>query len=164
MTTPLSTDDFRAAISRLPAGVVVVSASWRGVDHAMTASAVASVSLEPPILLFCVHVEARFREVLDEVDLWAVSVLSDDGASVADWLSSPGRPSIGQLDRVPHRRGVLTGAALVEGAASWFECRTRALHTAGDHDVVVGDVLACGQGAAEAGGLVHVRGRLRAVR
>ena len=37
----------------------------------MTASAVASVSLEPPILLFCVHVEARFREVLDEVDLWA---------------------------------------------------------------------------------------------
>jgi flavin reductase (DIM6/NTAB) family NADH-FMN oxidoreductase RutF len=164
VTAQSDSDEFRAAISRLPAGVVVVAAARRGVDHAMTASAVASVSLDPPMLLFCVHVEARFREVLDDVDLWAVSVLSDEGAPVADWLASPGRPTIGQLDRVPFTRGEHTGAALVEGAAAWFECRTHAVHTAGDHDIVVGEVLASAQGDSGAGGLVHLRGRLRPVR
>ncbi len=157
-------DEFRAAIGRLPAGVAVVALRWRGVDHAMTASAVASVSLDPPLLLFCVHEDARFREALDHVDRWALSVLSDTGAGVADWLSSPGRPAVGQLGRVPHREGRVTGAALVDDAAAWFECRTAAIHRAGDHDIVVGEVLSVGQGPATAGGLVHLRGRMRPVR
>lgn len=164
MTTHPGADSFRAAIARLPAGVAVVSTAWRGIDHAMTASSVASVSLEPPLLLFCVHVDARFREVLEDTDLWAVSVLGDDGAAVADWLASPGRPAVEQLARVPFTRGEQTGAALVDGAAAWFECRTHTIHAAGDHDIVVGEVLSSVQGVPDAGGLVHFRGRLRPVR
>jgi flavin reductase (DIM6/NTAB) family NADH-FMN oxidoreductase RutF len=161
---PVAPDAFRAAIGRLPAGVAVVTLRLRGLDHAMTASAVASVSLEPPLLLFCVHTDARFREALDEVDAWAVSVLADDQADVADWLASPGRPAIDQLTRVPHRWAPVSGAAWVEGAAAWFDCRTAAIHRAGDHDVVVGTVLAAEQGRSDAGGLVHLRGRTRAAR
>jgi len=154
-------DEFRAAIGRLAAGVVVVTLRWREVDYAMTASAVASVSLDPPLVLFCVHEDARFREALDHTDLWAFSVLSDTAGPVADWLASPGRPAIGQLDRVPHRAGPRTGAVLVDDAAAWFECRTSAIHRAGDHDIVVGAVLAAHQGPAPAGALVHLRGRIR---
>ncbi len=164
---PLAAADpatFRAAIGRLPSGIAVVTLRWRGVDHAMTASAVASVSLEPPLLLFCVHEDARFREALDAVDHWALSVLADTAAPVADWLASPGRPAEGQLGRVPHTPGPLTGAALVDDAAAWFECRTSAVHRAGDHDIVVGEVLAATQGRPTAGGLVHLRGRTRPVR
>ena len=157
-------DEFRAAIGRLPAGVAVVALRWRGVDHAMTASAVASVSLDPPLVLFCVHEDARFREALEHVDRWGLSVLSDTGAAVADWLASPGRPAVGQLTRVPHREGPVTGAPLVDDASAWFECRTAAIHRAGDHDVVVGEVLWVAQGPATAGGLVHLRGRMRPVR
>jgi flavin reductase (DIM6/NTAB) family NADH-FMN oxidoreductase RutF len=159
-----ATDAFRAAMSRLPAGVVVVAARWRGLDHAMTASAVTSVSLEPPVLLVCLHQDARLREALDDVDTWTVSVLADDQGPVADWLSSPGRPAVGQLDRVPHERAPLSGAIRVRGAAAWFECRTTAIVPAGDHDVVLGAVLASHEGDAGAGGLVHLRRRLRAVR
>lgn len=155
---------FRAAIGRLPAGVAVVALRWRDVDHAMTASAVASVSLDPPLLLFCVHEDARFREALDHVERWGLSVLSDTAAPVADWLASPGRPAVGQLTRVPHHEGAATGVPLVDDAAAWFECRTAAIHRAGDHDIVVGEVVAVGQGRATAGGLVHLRGRMRPVR
>lgn len=162
--TPADPDDFRAAIGRLPAGVAVVALRWRDVDYAMTASAVASVSLHPPLLLFCVHEDARFREALDAVDGWALSVLSDTAAGTADWLASPGRPAVGQLTRVPHRAGAVTGAPLVDDAAAWFECRTSAIHRAGDHDIVVGEVLTVAQGPAAAGGLVHLRGRTRPVR
>ncbi|MCR6493850.1 flavin reductase family protein [Cellulomonas sp. P24] len=155
---------FRAAIARLATGVVVVAVNHGGTDHAMTASTLTSVSLEPPMLLFCVHRESRFRDALDEVDQWAVSVLSDTGSSVADWFASPGRPVVGQFAQVPHRRGALSGAALVEDASAWFECRTAAIHRAGDHDIVIGDVVSAATGELGAGGLVHHRGRLRPVR
>lgn len=158
---PVAPDVFRAAVARLPAGVAVVALRWRGVDHAMTASSVASVSLDPPLVLFCVHTDSRLRDALDDVDLWALSVLGDTAAPVADWLASPGRPAVGQLDRVPHTRAPRSGAAWVEGAAARFECRTAAVHRAGDHDIVVGTVLHAEQGPAQVGGLVHLRGRTR---
>ena len=156
--------DFRAALGRLPAGVAVVTLRWRDLEYAMTASSVASVSLDPPLLLFCVHEDSRFRDALDEAGGWALSVLSDTAGPVADWFASPGRPAVGQLGRVPHTLGAATGAALVDDAAAWFECRTAAIHRAGDHDIVIGEVIAVGQGAAAAGGLVHLRGRIRPVR
>lgn len=165
MTAPdVTADAFRSTVARLAAGVVVVAAVRHGVVHAATVSSVASVSLEPPLLLFCVHTDARLRDVLDDVDAWAVSVLADDQGDVADWLASPGRPAVGQLDRVPHRLAPVSGAPWVDGAAAWFDCRTEAVHPAGDHDVVVGRVLAAREGDATSGGLVHLRGRLRGVR
>ena len=156
-------DRFRTAIGRLPAGVGVVSLRVRGLDLAGTVSAIASVSLEPPLVLFCVHSDARVREGLDETDAWVLSVLADDQAPVADWLASPGRPAFDQLARVPHSRDESSGAAVVDGSAAWFSCRTTAIHPAGDHDVVIGEVLALGEGEPTAGGLVHHRGRLRPV-
>jgi flavin reductase (DIM6/NTAB) family NADH-FMN oxidoreductase RutF len=159
-----ATDAFRAAMGRLPAGVVVVSVRWKGTDHAMTASALTSVSLEPPMLLLCVHQDARLRDALDEVDTWAVSVLADDQAPVADWLASPGRPAVGQLARVPHVAAPRSGAAWVQGAAAWFECRTAQIVPAGDHDVVLAHVLESREGDPAAGSLVHLRRRVRGLR
>jgi len=152
---------FRGAIGRLAAGVAVIAIRWRGTDHAMTASAVTSVSLDPALLLFCVHVDARFRDALDDVDLWTVSVLSDTAGPVADWFASPGRPAVDQLARIAHTRAPRSGAAWIADAAAWFECRTTEIHRAGDHDIVVGTVLEAHQGPASAGGLVHHRGRTR---
>ncbi|WP_029291269.1 flavin reductase family protein [Cellulomonas sp. HZM] len=164
MSEPGDPDLFRDTVSRLPAGVAVVAVRWRGAQHAMTASAVASVSLDPPMLLFCVHADARVREALDDSSTWAVSVLADTQGPVADWLSSPGRPVVGQLERVPHTLGPQSGAAWVDGAAAWFDCTTHEIHRAGDHDIVVGTVVAARQGDPRAGGLVHLRGRLHGVR
>lgn len=154
---------FRTAIGRLPAGVGVIATHVRGLDLVGTVSAIASVSLEPPLVLFCVHGDARVREALEETETWVLSVLADDQAPVADWLASPGRPAFDQLARVPHERDESSGAAIVSGSAAWFSCRTTAIHAAGDHDIVVGEVLALGEGDPTAGGLVHHRGRLRAV-
>lgn len=159
----MDTDRYRVAIGRLPAGVAVVSLHLRGIDLAATVSAVASVSLEPALLLFAVHTESRLREALDEQDAWVLNVLADDQGPVADWLASPGRPAFDQLARVPHERDEASQAAVVRGAAAWFGCRTWATYPAGDHDVVVGEVLDLGEGSPTAGGLVHHRGRLRRV-
>jgi flavin reductase (DIM6/NTAB) family NADH-FMN oxidoreductase RutF len=155
--------EYRAVATRLPGAVCVVAVRWRGSLHATTVSSVASVSLQPPRLLFCVHTDARLAEALEEIDLWTLSVLAADQAPVADWLASPGRPTIGQLERVPHTVSNVTHAMGVGGAAAWFDCRTAATHPSGDHLIVVGDVLEARAGTSAVGELVHVRGRLRPV-
>ncbi|GIG28602.1 flavin reductase family protein [Cellulomonas marina] len=154
----------RAAAARLPGGVVVVTVRWRGHDQAMTATSVVSASLEPPLLLLCVHADSRLREALDDVPGWAVTVLDDGAAPQADWLSSPGRPAVDQLARVPHHRAPWSGAAWLDSGAAWFDLRTVAVHPAGDHDVVLGEVVAVREADPARGGLVHLRGRLRPVR
>lgn len=151
---------FRATIAALPAGVAVVTLRWRGTVHAMTASSVASVSLDPPLVLFCVHADARVREALDDVDAWTLSILAADQAPVADWLASPGRPAFDQLARVPHHASPVDDSVRLDGAAAWLDCRTQAVHAAGDHDIVVGTVVAAQPGPGT-GGLVHLRGRTR---
>jgi flavin reductase (DIM6/NTAB) family NADH-FMN oxidoreductase RutF len=155
--------DYRAVASRLPGAVCVVAVRWRGSLQATTVSSVASVSLDPPQLLFCVHADARLADALGDVDGWTLSVLAGDQAPVADWLASPGRPTIGQLERVPHTDSDLTRAVGVDGAAAWFDCRTAAIHPSGDHLIVVGDVLRATAGAPASGALVHLQGHLRPV-
>ncbi len=159
----LASDDYRTVATRLPGAVCVVAVRWRGSMHATTVSSVASVSLDPPQLLFCVHADARLADALADADLWTLSVLAADQAPVADWLASPGRPTFGQHDRVPHTVSDVTGAVRVAGAAAWFDCRTAAAHPSGDHVIVVGDVLAAGAGVGDGGALVHVQGRLKPV-
>lgn len=134
-------DHYRLALGRFVTGVTVVTTRSGGHDHAMTANTFTSVSLEPPLVLVCVEEEARFHDAILDSGEWGVSILGAGRRATADWLSTRGRPLHGQLDRVPHVRGTMTGAALLEGALATLECRTVATHPAGDHTVVLGQVL-----------------------
>jgi flavin reductase (DIM6/NTAB) family NADH-FMN oxidoreductase RutF len=145
-------------VGRFATGVTVVTAVDGGIDHAMTANAFTSVSLDPLLVLVCVENEARFYDAIIDAGAWAVSILDASARPVADWLATRGRPLHGQLDRIPLRRGV-TGAALLEQSTAWLECRTQAVHPGGDHTIVVGEVLAIGTRDSDDGGLIHFRGR-----
>jgi flavin reductase (DIM6/NTAB) family NADH-FMN oxidoreductase RutF len=144
-------------------GVTVVTTVADGIDHAMTANAFASVSLDPPLVLLCVERVTRFHAAVLASGAWAVSVLPADAESAARWLATRGRPLVGQLQNVPHRRGPRTGAALVEGALATLECRTRARYDGGDHEIVLADVLAAevpsSSAPSGAGPLLYHRGR-----
>ena len=149
---------FRRAVGHFATGVTVVTTQVGSFDHAMTASAFTSVSLEPPLVLVCVDKEARFRDAVLESGTWGVSVLSVSGRRAADWLATKGRPLVGQLDRYPHHRGV-TGAALLDGSLAWLECRTQAVYDGGDHDIVLGAVVAASVGDRDAAPLLYHRSR-----
>ena len=96
---------FRRAAGQFPGGIVVVTTSG---GHAMTVSAFASVSLEPPLVLFCAEKIARFHDAVLEAGAWAVSILAEDGEKTARWLATRGRPLDGQLDELPHHPGQIT--------------------------------------------------------
>lgn len=148
---------FRRAVGHFATGVTVVTTRVGNLDHAMTASAFVSVSLDPVLALVCVDKEARFHDAVIESGTWAVSVLSEQGRRAADWLALKGRPLIGQLDRYPHHRA-LTGAALLDDALAWLELRTVAVYDGGDHDIVLGAVIAAVEGDRDGRPLLYHRG------
>ncbi len=149
---------FKRAVGQFASGVTVCTTTTGTLDHAMTASAFTSVSLEPLLVLVCVDKEARFRDAVLEAGTWAVSILSVHGRRAADWFATKGRPLVGQLDQHPHHRGI-TGAALLDDALAWVECRTEAVYDGGDHDIVLGAVLAVAEGDRDTDALVYHRSR-----
>jgi flavin reductase (DIM6/NTAB) family NADH-FMN oxidoreductase RutF len=152
-------DSFRRAMGRFATGVTMLSTRSREIDHAMTASALTSVSLEPLLLLVCIEREGRFHDAVVEAGCWGVSVLSGQHRAVADWLATRGRPLHGQLDRIAHHFGPQTGVALMDDALSTFECRTTSVHPAGDHSIVVGEVVSVTSAPHGGDALVYYRGR-----
>lgn len=157
-------DDYRRVMARLASGVSVITVRQGNHDLAMTASSLVSVSIEPPTVLFCVHADARLAEAVGPGQRWAVSIMGQGGVSDADWLASPGRPTLDQLGTVPHVRGEFSGAAVLRQAASWLECETDWVRQAATHDVVTGHVLNTGVAPANTGAIVHHLGRLQTVR
>lgn len=149
---------FRQAMGRVAHGVSVLTTVAAGHDHAMTADTVTSVSLEPLLVLCCVETEARFHDAVVGSGVWGVSVLAADQRPASEWFATRGRPLHGQLERTPHRRGERTGVALLDGALMHLEVRTTDVHPAGDHVIVVGEVLTIGLPDRVPPALVHFRG------
>jgi flavin reductase len=154
-------DEFRRAAGRFTTGVTVVTTCSGGVDHAMTASAFTSVSLEPVLVLVCVDKDARFHDAVLDAGTWAVSVLAASGRRAAEWFATKGRPLGGQLDRFPHRRGEASGAALLDDALAWLQCRTTGVFDGGDHDIVLGEVVDVETSTSQAAPLLYYRGAYR---
>jgi flavin reductase (DIM6/NTAB) family NADH-FMN oxidoreductase RutF len=151
---------FRRAAGQFASGIVVITTR---AGHAMTVSAFTSVSLDPPLVLFCAEKIARFHDAVLAEGTWAVSVLAEDNEKTARWLATRGRPLDGQLDGVAHHPGPVTGAPVLDDALAVLECRTTAVHDAGDHSIVVGQVAAASgpSDPGERGPLVHYSGAYR---
>ncbi|MFD8979428.1 flavin reductase family protein [Streptomyces sp. NPDC059564] len=173
-TTPhpegVSNDEFRAAMSRLAAGVCLITAHEpastadgpRGEDVGMTATAFMSVSLDPPLVLVSVREGSRMDDLLAEQPLWAVSVLADSQLQVAGRFAMKNRISDRLLfEGLPHVRGAVSGAPLLTGALATLECRTESRVEAGDHTLVIGRVLGAALPVPDAPPLTYFRGRYR---
>jgi flavin reductase len=156
--TPLDPSRFRQAMGRVAHGVSVLTTVSDGHDHAMTADTVTSVSLEPLLVLCCAETESRFHDAVLEAGVWGVSVLAADQRPASQWFATRGRPLHGQLDRTPHHRGSATGVALLDGALMHLEVRTTDVHPAGDHSIVVGEVIGISLPDDVGPALVHFRG------
>ncbi|MER5729141.1 flavin reductase family protein [Streptomyces sp. NPDC002138] len=170
----VSNDEFREAMSRLAAGVVLVTAREEplsatgpdGEDVGMTATAFMSVSLDPPLVLVSLREGSRMDDLLAEQPLWGVSVLAESQRQVASRFAMKGRISDRLLFAdLPYRRGEASGALLMGGALATLECRTESRVEAGDHTLVIGRVLTAGipaAGGTEGGGpLTYFRGKYR---
>ena len=129
--------DYRQALGRFPTGVAFAAARARdGQVAGVLINSFTSVSLTPPMVLWCLGHNSRSRTVFAAASTFAVSVLSEAQRSL---LSALCRPLETRFEDIPLRDG-LGGAPVLEAAAAVFECSVVSITRAGDHDVYLGQV------------------------
>lgn len=147
---------FRRLLGSFATGVAVVTArDAQGRPAGMTASAIASVSLEPPLLLVCVWQESDFHAVLAEAGHFALSILADDQEAVSRRFASE---VADRFDGVPWTAHD-TGVPLLEGVAAHIICTRSDRVRAGDHTIFLGEVQT--GSVFDRAPLLHVRGAYR---
>jgi flavin reductase (DIM6/NTAB) family NADH-FMN oxidoreductase RutF len=132
---PANSAEFRHLMSRFPTGVTVLTAcDAQGRPAAMTASAVSSVSLEPPLFLVCVGHQAEFLKVIRVAPRFAVNVLAADQEHLSRRFAIPGTEQFAGVEHHPGPGGV----PLLNGVVAHFLCDRWGQHDAGDHTVFFG--------------------------
>jgi flavin reductase (DIM6/NTAB) family NADH-FMN oxidoreductase RutF len=153
---PMSIEEaeFRRVLGHLATGVTVVASSTPdGSPRGLTASAVASVSLDPPLVLVCVERDADTHDVIVDSGAFAVSVLAEEAEVVARRFATYDTEV--KFDGVAYREEV-TGAPVLGGSLAWTDCRVWAIYDGGDHTIFVGEVMAAD--ALDGPPLVYFRG------
>ncbi len=133
----VGSDDFRRVLSHFTTGVTVVTTcDADGRPTGLTASAFASVSLDPPLVLVCVDHKSQSYPALRERGRFAINILHAEQEALSRRFAST---RLDKFDGVPHTLSEL-GLPLVQGAIARLECTTVSMHVEGDHTIFVGRV------------------------
>lgn len=131
-----SASALRAALGSFPTGVTVVTARGAARTVGVTISSFSSVSLEPPLVLWCLSETAPSRESFLEATHFAIHVLAHDQEDVSRRFCSS---SLDKFAGLETDEG-LGRAPLLEGVAALFECALVDTHAAGDHTIFIGRI------------------------
>ncbi len=154
----ISPEAYRAAMRFVPAAVTVITARHGGERNGLTATAVASVSAEPPQLLSCVNRSASAEPLIAASARFAVNVLGQEHCDVAELFSRSKLSSDARFDA--HRWIELpSGVPALAGALAVFECRITQHTLLGPHSLFVGEVVSVATGTGEP--LLYQAGRFR---
>ncbi|MCW5251415.1 MULTISPECIES: flavin reductase family protein [unclassified Streptomyces] len=154
-------DAMRRVCGHFTTGVTVVTADtgdgWTGA----TVNSFTSVSLDPPLVLFCLRHDSRLLHAVRTRGRFAVSILAAAQSATALRFAARGRPSFDGLDCLT----TTTGAPVLRDSVAYLECALADEHPGGDHRIVVGAVTALGllgpgTAAGHDGPLTFYRGRL----
>ncbi|MDX1619948.1 MAG: flavin reductase family protein [Nitriliruptorales bacterium] len=148
MSTP-DPDRFRAVMSRFATGVSVMTSCGEGLPHGMTANAVASVSLEPLLVLVCVERDTVMAAMIEESGVFALSFLPAGRKDLSEHFADPGRPVGDEQFEAVKTDTATTGAPILHGAVGWVECEVWNTYDGGDHVIVVGEVVDLGTDSDE---------------
>ncbi len=143
---------YRRALGAFATGVCVITAEDSEGPVGLTVNSFTSVSLDPPLVLWCLGDESDRRHLFSQAPRFVINILSAEDRAHSErfaWGAAWLEP--GELDRGEH------GAPLLKGALSRLECETRERIRLGDHLVIVGEVVHFDTRAGD--GLVYFRGR-----
>ncbi len=143
-TQPATPELFRRLMARWATGVSIVTAREGEMDSGLTVNAFLSVSLDPPVVLVSLALDAETTPIVRRSRLFAVNVLGADQRALSERFAQR-LPADEKFAGVTVYRG-RTGAALLDGALATFECRVTSEVPVGDHELFVGEVLAMEEG------------------
>jgi len=129
---------FRRTLGEFATGVAVITTTVKGVSYGMTSNSFASVSLDPPLVLWSIRRESQSFAAFESCSHFAVNVLAGDQIELSQHFARSG-PNKFESVRYANGRG---DAPLLHGIAASFECRRTCAHEGGDHLILLGEVEA----------------------
>jgi flavin reductase (DIM6/NTAB) family NADH-FMN oxidoreductase RutF len=128
---------FRSALGCYPTGVAVITAAAAdGRRAGLTVNSFASVSLNPPLILWSLFLHSRSMPIFQEASHHCINVLSEAQGALAQHFA---QPADNKFEGIAWHAG-LGGAPVLEGAIAHFQCRNSDRHYAGDHVIFLGAV------------------------
>lgn len=144
----------RSAYGSYGTGVTVVTTvPADGSPVGLTVNSFSSVSLDPPLVLWCLDKSANSLQIFEQTSHFAINVLAHDQVDLSNTFASSGEDKFSGLDYT-------TGAGdapLLEGSVAQFECESWATYDGGDHIILVGKIVAYRRNNAP--GLLYIGGQ-----
>lgn len=135
---PADTIALRAAFSAFMTGVTIVTTlDADGAPRGFTANSFTSVSLTPPLILFCISKNSLSLDLFLGTRAFAVNILSDRQRDLSARFAAPVEDRFAAVDWSAGP----AGSPVLNGVCGWFDCETRNTVEAGDHHIVVGEVI-----------------------
>ena len=131
---------YRQIIGRFATGVAVVTTAVDGWLHGITANALASVSLDPLLLLVCVDKQAYAHKELDQGGRFCVNILAEDQQELSQVFATRGEPLRGRLRGAAYQLSP-GGMPVLEDCLAYLECAVADRCAGGDHTIFIGAVL-----------------------
>jgi flavin reductase (DIM6/NTAB) family NADH-FMN oxidoreductase RutF len=146
---------FRTTLGHFATGIAI--AATRDADGkpvGVTVNSFTSVSLEPPLILFCLDRAAKSYRDFTTRGCFAVSVLEEGQQHLSRGFASSPWSLWDHVEQVIER----SGAPIIKNSLAWVDCETEAVHRGGDHDILLGRVVALGH-SGTGRPLLYWRGR-----
>jgi 3-hydroxy-9,10-secoandrosta-1,3,5(10)-triene-9,17-dione monooxygenase reductase component len=144
---------FRTVLGHFCSGITIVTGVDQGEPAGLTCQSFASVSLDPPLVLFVPAKGSNAWPRIRNAGHFCANVLGEDQEQLGRRFAIKGAD---KFAGVGWRPGV-TGAPVLEGCLAFVECEIAAVHDAGDHDIAVGRVVDLGV-SGEGNPLLFYRG------
>jgi flavin reductase len=148
---------YREAMSRLGAAVNIITTHGAEGDVGFTASAVCSVTDDPPTLLVCMNRSSKSNPAFLAAKILCVNVLAHEHQELSAPFASVGELPMAERFGLAKWLRLATGSPVLENAAAAFDCTIDQIHQVGTHSVFFCSVKAIHLGPATAGLIYHGR-------
>lgn len=151
--SPVQRGEYRDAMARLGAAVSIITTDGPHGPAGFTASAVCSVTDDPPTLLVCLNRSASVYPVFDGNGVLCVNVLAAGQQALSNLFG--GKTPMAERFAAARWDRLSTGAPVLDGATVSFDCRISRRAAVGTHDVLFCEALAIRGGEGRAQGLIY---------
>ena len=156
---PFDSAEFRRVLGHYPTGVTVVTGVADDGPAGLAIGSFGSVSLEPPLVMFCPGKSSNSWPVIEASGSFCVNVLAEDQAAVSSLFAGRDPDKFAGISWSTR----VTGSPVIEGCLAWIDCTIETVHEGGDHWIVVGRVADLGVGRPDSGPLIFLKGGYGAV-
>lgn len=150
----------RQAFGCFPTGIAVMTAmADQASPIGITVNSFTSVSLDPPLVLWCIDRRSRRYPAFAQAPGFSVSILASGHKAVSSRLASAGEHSLDGIDLIPTE----LGPPALRDALAVFECVRHSVQDAGDHAILIGRVVRFTRNDGAGAPLVYFQGQYGAL-